>query len=168
MSGSGGRSTGAGAGTTGMTEQQRSGTHLEMRGIVKDFSGVRALDGVDLELHGGEILALVGENGAGKSTLINIIGGQWPAGSYEGEMLLDGVPVAFRGPHDALEAGIAVIHQELQLVPDLSVAENLFLGRLPRGGTGLVDTAGVYLGLGWATRPEAGRARCRGARPASP
>jgi ABC-type sugar transport system ATPase subunit len=102
-----------------------------MRGIVKKFAGVRALDGVDLDLRGGEILALVGENGAGKSTLINIIGGRWPAGSYEGEMLMDGQPIAFGGPHDALAAGIAVIHQELQLVPDLSVAENLFLGRLP-------------------------------------
>jgi ABC-type sugar transport system ATPase subunit len=105
--------------------------HLEMRGIVKDFAGVRALDGVDLELRGGEILALVGENGAGKSTLINIIGGRWPTGSYEGEMLIDGQPIAFGSPHDALEAGVAVIHQELQLIPDLSVAENLFLGRLP-------------------------------------
>ena len=114
-----------------MTEHQVTGPHLEMRGIVKDFSGVRALDGVDLELRGGEILALVGENGAGKSTLINIIGGQWPGGTYDGEMLLDGAPVAFHGPHDALSAGVAVIHQELQLVPELTVAENLFLGRLP-------------------------------------
>jgi len=104
---------------------------LAMRGIVKHFAGVRALDGVDLELRGGEILALVGENGAGKSTLINIIGGHWPVGSYEGELHIDGQPVAFGSPHDALEAGVAVIHQELQLVPDLSVAENLFLGRLP-------------------------------------
>jgi len=105
--------------------------HLEMRGIVKEFSGVRALSGVDLELSGGEVLALVGENGAGKSTLINIIGGRWPAGSFEGAMFLDARPIAFASPHDALEAGVAIIHQELQLVPDLSVAENLFLGRLP-------------------------------------
>ena len=110
---------------------QTDPTHLEMRGIVKQFAGVRALDGVDLELRGGEILALVGENGAGKSTLINIIGGRWPAGSYEGEMVLDGRPVAFGSPHDALAAGVAVIHQELQLIPELTVAENLFLGRLP-------------------------------------
>jgi putative multiple sugar transport system ATP-binding protein len=104
---------------------------LEMRGIVKDFPGVRALDGVDLELSGGEVLALVGENGAGKSTLINILGGRWPAGSFDGHIVIDGQPAAFSSPNAALEAGIAVIHQELQLVPDLSVAENLFLGRLP-------------------------------------
>ena len=105
--------------------------HLEMRDIVKEFPGVRALDGVDLELAGGEVLALVGENGAGKSTLINILGGRWPAGSFTGEIRIDGRPAAFSGPNDAIESGIAVIHQELQLVPDLSVAENLFLGRLP-------------------------------------
>ena len=111
---------------------------LVMRGIIKEFAGVRALDGVDFEVRGGEVLALVGENGAGKSTLINIIGGRWPAGSFEGTIEIDGQGVSFAGPHDALEAGIAVIHQELQLVPDLSVAENLFLGRLPTR-RGMVD-----------------------------
>jgi D-xylose transport system ATP-binding protein len=112
--------------------------HLVMHGIVKAFAGVRALDGVDFEVRGGEVLALVGENGAGKSTLINIIGGRWPAGSYEGSIDIDGQAVSFGGPSEALAAGIAVIHQELQLVPDLSVAENLFLGRLPTR-RGMVD-----------------------------
>jgi len=90
---------------------------------------VQALDGVDLEIRAGEIHALCGENGAGKSTLIKILGGVLPYGSYQGEVTHAGRPCAFQGPRDSLAAGIRIIFQELALAPDLSVAENVFLGR---------------------------------------
>jgi ABC-type sugar transport system ATPase subunit len=113
---------------------------LELRGLTKDFPGVRALDGVDLDLGAGEVLGLVGENGAGKSTLIKILGGIHRAGSYGGELVLDGVARRFTGADDARAAGIAVVHQELCLVPEMTVAENLLLGREPRR-FGLIDTS---------------------------
>jgi D-xylose transport system ATP-binding protein len=102
---------------------------LELRNLTKDFPGVRALDGVSLELRRGEILALCGENGAGKSTLIKVLSGVYPAGTYGGEIVLEGKPVRFANLREAEDHGIAVIAQELALVPHLSVAENLFLGR---------------------------------------
>src|SRR5215475_14410168 len=102
---------------------------LELHTIRKDFPGVRALDGVSFDLEPGEIHALCGENGAGKSTLIKILCGVYPAGSYGGEILLSGEPVRFRSLRDSEARGIALIAQELALVPDLSVAENLVLGR---------------------------------------
>ncbi len=101
---------------------------LEMRGIGKRFGGVVALRDVDFELRAGEVHALVGENGAGKSTLMKILSGVQPPS--EGEIVFEGRPVAFRGVHEAQAAGIAMVYQELALVPHLSVAENLFLGRL--------------------------------------
>jgi ABC-type sugar transport system ATPase subunit len=101
---------------------------LEMRGIGKRFGGVVALEAVDFELRAGEVHALVGENGAGKSTLMKILSGVQPPS--EGETLLEGRSVSFRGVHEAQAAGIAMVYQELALVPHLSVAENLFLGRL--------------------------------------
>jgi len=104
---------------------------LELRAVTKDFPGVRALDGVDFELHPGRIHALCGENGAGKSTLIKILSGYYPSGTYQGEMRLEGAPVRFSGIAEAERRGVAVIAQELALVPDLSVAENLMLGREP-------------------------------------
>lgn len=104
---------------------------LEIREITKDFPGVRALDGVSFSVERGEIHALCGENGAGKTTLIRILAGVWTHGSYAGEIRLDGVPVSFHSIRDAERAGIAVIHQEIALVPEMSVAENLFLGREP-------------------------------------
>jgi D-xylose transport system ATP-binding protein len=104
---------------------------LELRSITKEFPGVRALDGVSFDLRKGEIHALCGENGAGKSTLMKVLSGVHPAGSYGGEIRLRGAPVAFRTLHAAEEHGIALIAQELALVPELSVAENLMLGRLP-------------------------------------
>ena len=108
-------------------------THLlEMRGITKTFPGVRALDGVAFDLQAGEIHALVGENGAGKSTLMKILAAVYPHGTYEGEVLVDGEPRHFTRVADATQAGIAVVHQELSLVRELSIAENIFLGREPR------------------------------------
>ena len=104
---------------------------IELRSIGKQFPGVRALHEVSLAVHGGEVLGLVGENGAGKSTLIKILGGVYAVGSFSGEVVIDGKAQAFRSTRDARAAGIAVVHQELALIPELSVAENLVLGREP-------------------------------------
>ena len=101
-----------------------------MRGISKSFPGVRALDGVSLTLGRGEVLALTGENGAGKSTLIKILGGAQPPDA--GEIFIDGQPVRFASVRDAKRAGIALIHQELMLAPNLDVAGNIFLGNEAR------------------------------------
>jgi D-xylose transport system ATP-binding protein len=104
---------------------------LEMRNITKSFPGVRALDGVTFDLHKGEIHALVGENGAGKSTLMKVLGGVYPYPGYGGELLIEGQPVRFSSVRDAERAGIAVIYQELSLVKEMTVGENIFLGREP-------------------------------------
>lgn len=100
---------------------------LEMNGIHKSFPGVKALQDVDLQLHSGEVLALMGENGAGKSTLIKVLSGGHRVDS--GEILIDGKPVQIHSPQDAVRHGIGVIYQEFNLVPSLSVRENIFLGR---------------------------------------
>jgi ABC-type sugar transport system ATPase subunit len=105
---------------------------LEMRNITKTFPGVRALDGVSLDLQRGEIHALVGENGAGKSTLMKILGGVYPHPQYGGEIFIEGSTQQFGSVRDAEKAGIAVIYQELSLVREMSVGENIFLGREPR------------------------------------
>jgi ribose transport system ATP-binding protein len=102
---------------------------LELRGISKSFSGFRVLDGVDFALQPAEIHALAGENGAGKSTLMNIVSGVLAPDA--GDMLWEGRPVRVRTPREAQNLGIAFVHQELALAPDLSVAENIFLGRHP-------------------------------------
>jgi D-xylose transport system ATP-binding protein len=104
---------------------------LEARKITKRFGSVTALRNVTFDLRKAEIHALCGENGAGKSTLIKTLSGIHPAGSYEGELALDGKPVAFRSTKDAEAAGLAVIYQELALVPEMTVAENIFLGQEP-------------------------------------
>lgn len=111
---------------------------LETRRLVKKFPGVIALREVSFGLELGEVHALCGENGAGKSTLIKLLSGIHPHGSYEGELLVDGRPVAFRSIRDAEQAGIAVITQEFALVEELSIAENIFLGRAP-GRLGRID-----------------------------
>jgi putative multiple sugar transport system ATP-binding protein len=105
-----------------------SKTLLEMRGITKTFPGVKALDNVNLKVREGEIHALVGENGAGKSTLMKVLSGVYPAGSYEGEIHFDGEVRRFSTISDSEHLGIIIIHQELALVPLLSIAENIFLG----------------------------------------
>ena len=102
---------------------------LELRGISKRFPGVLALNGVSLEVRAGEVHALLGENGAGKSTLIKIIAGVYHADA--GEIRIDGRPVSVRNPHDAQALGISTIFQEFTLAPDMTVAENIFLGREP-------------------------------------
>jgi len=114
---------------------------LEMRGIRKAFPGVVALDGVDLTLHAGDVHMLLGENGAGKSTLMKILSGAYAKDA--GEILIDGAPVEIAGPRDALARGIRVIYQELNLVPQLSAAENIFLGALPTRA-GLVDRRALH------------------------
>ena len=101
---------------------------LEMRDITKVFPGVKALSNVNLNVRAGEIHAIVGENGAGKSTLMKVLSGVYPHGSYEGEIYYQGKECRFSGIHDSERLGIVIIHQELALVPLLSIAENLFLG----------------------------------------
>jgi ribose transport system ATP-binding protein len=110
-----------------------------VRGIRKAFPGVVALDGVDLEVHPGEVRALLGENGAGKSTLMKILSGALP--KDEGEIEVAGQVVHIRGPRHARELGVRIIYQEFNLVPHLAVAENIVLGREPTVGLGFVDRA---------------------------
>ena len=109
---------------------------LEAREISKRFPGTVALDGVQLELEAGEMHAVVGENGAGKSTLMKIVSGVYQADS--GSLYLEGRPIAPATPRAALDLGIAIVHQELSVVPDLTVAENIFPGRLPTNRLGFV------------------------------
>jgi len=116
---------------------------LAMTGITKSFGGVAALRDVDFVLRAGEIHGLVGENGAGKSTLMKIIAGVHT--HYEGHMALDGREVHFRSTRDALAAGIGMVHQELSVVPDLTVAENVYLGQQPTRG-GVVDWRAMFEG----------------------
>jgi len=100
---------------------------LEMRGITKTFPGVKALDDVSFRVRRGEIHALVGENGAGKSTLMKVLSGVYPYGTYDGEILYDGSECRFHNIHESERVGIVIIHQELALVPHLSITENIFL-----------------------------------------
>ena len=118
-------------------------TLLEMRGISKVFPGVRALDNVSLTVEAGEIHAICGENGAGKSTLMKVLSGVYPVGSYEGEIFYDGKLLENRSIRDSEENGIIIIHQELALVPLLSIAENLFLGNEIASG-GVINWPAAY------------------------
>jgi D-xylose transport system ATP-binding protein len=112
---------------------------LKMEHIVKEFPGVMALDDVNFEARPGEVLALMGENGAGKSTLMKVLGGVYPYPSYRGEIFVHGERRRFRSTREAMDAGIAVIHQELNLIPELTVAENIFLDRQPTNAIGAID-----------------------------
>ncbi len=109
---------------------------LQMNGIVKTFGGVKALNGIDIQVRPGECVGLCGENGAGKSTLMKVLSAVYPYGTWEGEILWDGQPLKAQSISETEAAGIVIIHQELTLVPDLSVAENIFMGHeitLPGG-----------------------------------
>ncbi len=111
---------------------------LEMKGITKTFSSLKALDNVNLRVKKGQIHALVGENGAGKSTLMNVLSGVYPHGSYSGEILFDGTVCNFKSIKDSEKKGIVIIHQELALIPYLSIAENVFLGN-EQAKAGVID-----------------------------
>ncbi len=119
------------------SEQLNTAPLVEMIGISKSYGGVRACRDVDLTVRAGEVHALLGENGAGKSTLMRVLSGD--VTDYEGEVRIGGEPRRFNAPVDAQRAGVAMIHQELDLVPGLSVAENIFLGREPRNRLRVVD-----------------------------
>ncbi len=116
---------------------------LEMKNIVKEFPGVRALDGVSFTLDGGEFHSLVGENGAGKSTLMKVLSGVYPEGTFEGDILVDDQPRRFKGIRDSEAAGIAIIFQELSLVKELTVGENIFLGKEP-SKFGVINWSELY------------------------
>ena len=109
---------------------------LDFKGLSKAYPGVQALSDVSFSVARGAVHGLMGENGAGKSTLIRLLSGDQSADS--GEIVIDGVPQRYRSVSDAFKAGVIVIHQELQLVPELTVAENLWLGRFP-GRAGVID-----------------------------
>ncbi|MGM0370313.1 MAG: sugar ABC transporter ATP-binding protein [Bacillota bacterium] len=117
---------------------------LEMKDIIKDFPGVRALDHVNLKAYKGEVLALVGENGAGKSTLMKVLSGVHPYPTHEGEIYIKGERKEFANTREAEAAGVAIIHQELNLIPGLSVAENIFLDRQFTSSIGKIDWNQLY------------------------
>ena len=117
---------------------------LTMRGIVKAFSGVKALDGIDLTVAPGECVGLCGENGAGKSTLMKVLSGVYPHGTWDGEIIWEGEPLKAASVRDTERAGIIIIHQELMLVPELSVAENIFLGNEITLPGGRMNYAAMY------------------------
>ena len=117
---------------------------LVMKNITKEFPNVKALDDVNLEVRRGEIHALVGENGAGKSTLMNVLSGTYPYGSYTGEIIYDGEPCRFHTLKDSEEKGIVIIHQELALIPELSIGENMFLGNERKTRLGTINWDRTY------------------------
>lgn len=114
------------------------GDVLEFRNISKYFPGVKALDDICFQAFSGEVLAFLGENGAGKSTLLKVLNGDYQPD--EGKYLLNGVEKHFRSPHEAIEEGISIIYQERQILPELSVAENIYLGRMPVNRFGVIHT----------------------------
>ncbi|WP_129595829.1 ribose ABC transporter ATP-binding protein RbsA [Anaerophilus nitritogenes] len=115
---------------------------FEMKGIVKEFPGVKALDGVDLKIHQGRVMALLGENGAGKSTLMKILSGVYQ--KDQGQLIYEGEEIHLKGPKDAQDLGISIIHQELNLIPHLTIGENIFLGREPVNKFKKIDWKKLY------------------------
>lgn len=113
------------------------GNTLEFRNITKYFPGVKALDDVSFTAYSGEVLAFLGENGAGKSTLLKTLNGDYQPSS--GQYLINGEEVHFRNPHEAIEAGVSIIYQERQILMELSVAENIYLGRMPANALGVIN-----------------------------
>ena len=134
---------------------------LEMKGVCKEFPGVKALDNVSLRLRPGTVHALMGENGAGKSTLMKCLFGVYKMDA--GEVIYKGEPVHIANPFDALQKGIAMVHQELQPIPERSIAENIYCGRYPRKMGGIMvdhdkmykDTKALLDGLGLDFDPKA-------------
>ena len=122
---------------------------IELKNISKSFGAVRALKSVSLELRQGQILALVGENGAGKSTLMKILSGVYPAGDYQGQILINGELLQLRSPKQADQFGIALIHQELSCFTHLTVAENMAVGHWPTKGSILDDRKILDDGQKW-------------------
>ena len=116
---------------------------LEMKNITKTFPGVKALDNVNFQVEEGEIHALVGENGAGKSTLMNVLSGIYPYGTYEGDIIYDGNVCKFNNIKDSEKLGIVIIHQELALVPEMTIGENMYLGN-ERGHKFAIDWNTTY------------------------
>lgn len=117
---------------------------LDMRGIVKDFNGVKALDGIDLKVRPGEVVGLCGENGAGKSTLMKVLSAVYPYGTWSGQIFWEGKELKASSIRETENAGIVIIHQELMLVPQLSVAENIFMGNEITRAGGLMNYEAMY------------------------
>lgn len=117
---------------------------LEMKEITKSFSGVPALNGINIRVRAGECVGLCGENGAGKSTLMKVLSAVYPYGTWGGQILWDGAELKARSIRETEDAGIVIIHQELMLIPQLSVAENIFLGREPHTAAGLINFNKMY------------------------
>ncbi len=126
------------------TSENRSAFALEMRGISKQFPGVRALSGVTIQVRRASIHALLGENGAGKSTLMKILDGVYAAGTFDGEILLEGNPVALRSPFDAQSQGIGYVPQEISTIDGLTIAENIFVGHWNSGRQVLVNFSRLF------------------------
>ena len=118
-------------------------TLLEAEGISKSFGATKALQHVDLKVTAGSVHAVMGHNGAGKSTLMNLLSGAYPPDS--GRFLIQGKPIRFNSPRDALNQGITMVHQELSIVPDLDVGENIFLGREPMAAGWSISRSAVGL-----------------------
>ncbi|MGH8761123.1 MAG: xylose ABC transporter ATP-binding protein [Burkholderiales bacterium] len=117
---------------------------FEMRKIVKDFPGARVLNGIDIAVRAGECVGLCGENGAGKSTLMKVLSGVYPYGAWEGEVLWQGKPLRAHSIRDSERAGIVIIHQELMMVPKISVTENIFLGNEIRSAAGRMNYGAMH------------------------